>query len=52
MAASAFLSITWLIAAADPEHKAIPINAIKIVETELIVSSAKSIPTRAQISII
>ena len=38
MAASAFLSITWLIAAAEPEHKAIPINAIKIVETEIQVS--------------
>jgi hypothetical protein len=41
-----------LIAAADPEHNAIPSNAITIVEIEVIVSSARSIPTKAQISII
>jgi hypothetical protein len=51
IAASAFLSMTWFIAAADPEHKAMPSNATIIVVIELTESSAKSIPTKAHISI-
>jgi hypothetical protein len=39
-------------AAADPEHKAIPNKATIMVEIELTESSAKSIPTRAHINII
>jgi hypothetical protein len=38
-------------AAAEPEHRAIPRSAINIVGIELTVSSASNIPTRAQISI-
>jgi hypothetical protein len=43
--------MTWFMAAAEPAHKAMPSNATIIVVIELTESSAKSIPTKAHISI-